>query len=160
MATYTPFAAGYFLGNVETFTTTASADVEANTLVTAGCLKGMTRQQAKSGETVVAFLSGKLSHYHIELATTASETVSQGTEIYLNSDGKATSTDSGNTRIGCLYQEIAVGETFADVLIFPPGPNVRNGMTETQVNALIDAKLAEHAALATGSTEGTVHPGA
>ena len=122
MADYHAYPAGYFLGNVETFEFTTTSEVAENSLVTAGTLIGFTRQKFQTGEKGVAFFSGNMSHYNIELATAASAGISQGTEIYLTSAGKATTTATGNVLIGCLYQAVESGDTFADVLLYHPHP--------------------------------------
>ncbi len=173
MAEYNAAATSYFLGDVESFRFTAGSDLSACAIVTAGRLVGMTRQKFKSGEVGVAFISGIASHYNMELASAAVSAITQGTEVYLNSDGKVTATADSNTRIGCLYQTVAVGDTFADVLLYPPMPIDDSGfttaevnalidakITTAEVNALIDAKIAAHAALTAGTASGNVHPGA
>ena len=120
MADYNAYPAGYFLGNVETFQFTASSQVPENSLIAVGRLIGFTRQAFQAGETGIAFLSGKMSHYNIPLATAATVAIPQGTAIYVNENGQATSADTGNL-VGCLYQAVEVGDEYADVLLyFPP----------------------------------------
>lgn len=159
MADYNAYPGGYFLGMAETFGFTAGSDLSENTLCTAGRLRGFTRQAFKSGERAVAFLSGKMSHYNLELEAAASAAITQGTEVYLTSAGKVTTSASGNTLFGCLYQAVAVGDTFADVLLYNPLPADNAGLTTAEVNTLIDAKIATHAALTAGTASGNVHPG-
>lgn len=122
MADYNAYPGGYFLGNVETFEFTAAADVAENSLIKEGSLIGFTRQAFRAGEKGVAFLAGKTSHYNIELATSATDPISQGTDIYITAEGKATTTSDSNALIGCLYQAVGVGDAFADVLIYHPMP--------------------------------------
>lgn len=127
MADYNAYPAGYFLGNVETFRFTASSQVPENSLVTAGRLMGFTRQAFQTGETGIAFLSGKMSHYNIPLETAATVAIPQGTAIYVTSSGQATTTATGNTLVGCLYQAVEVGDEYADVLLYLPA-----GASETE----------------------------
>ena len=120
MAIYNAFPACYFLGTVETFEFVANSDLSENSLCVVGRLIGITRQSFKTGETAVAMLTGKMSHYNVELASAAADTIAQGTEIYLNSSGKATTSAGGNTLFGCLYQAAAAGDTHVDVLLYHP----------------------------------------
>ena len=120
MSDYQPAQVGYFLGNVESFPFTPEADTAPNSIIICGKLIGVTRYPVKAGEKGAAFLTTRHSVYHLELAAEGTQT-DAGTEVYADADGKITASASGNTAVGCLYQGIEAGDTFAQVLLYPAG---------------------------------------
>ena len=118
MSDYQPAQVGYFLGNVESFPFTPETDTAPNSIIICGKLIGVTRYPVKAGEKGAAFLTTRHSVYHLELAAEGTQT-DAGTEVYADSSGKVT-TASGGTLIGCLYRGIEAGDTFAQVLLYPP----------------------------------------
>lgn len=120
MADYQPAQVGYFLGNCETFSFTPETDTAPNSIITRGKLIGVTRFMVKAGEKGSAFLTSKFSVYHFELPAAAESETAAGTEVYVTSSGSVSLTSSEGSPIGCLYEKIAIGETFAQVMLYPP----------------------------------------
>lgn len=106
-----------FLGSFQNIQGTAGSDMATNSVVTLGPFRAVTHQAWKSGETYTAYMSAPVSVYGFELATTAADTVSVGTPMYVTSSGTVTTTATSNTYIGVLWQAIAAGDTLAAVAL-------------------------------------------
>lgn len=111
-----------FQGSFQNIQGTAAADMPTNSVVTLGPFRAVTHQAWKAGETFTAYMSAPVSVYGFELAETAADTVSVGTPIYITSAGKATTSASGNTYVGVLWQAIASGDTLCAVALLNATP--------------------------------------
>lgn len=93
---------------------TVAADTDAGSVVTKGLLVGVAVTAALAGDDVEIKTSG----VH-ELPKTEAQAWTQGVAVYLTSGGVATTTSSGNTKIGIAAYAAANPSTTGMVKIGP-----------------------------------------
>ncbi|MDO4584778.1 MAG: DUF2190 family protein [Planctomycetia bacterium] len=106
-----------FVGHFKGFTGTATTDLPANTIVTSGTLVGVTHQPFSQGDTFIAFMGQGVDVYNFTLAETATSAMTVGTPIYIDTNGKATTTATSNTLVGFVWNAVSTGATTVDVAL-------------------------------------------
>lgn len=102
-----------YLGNFDSFRFTAEADTECDSIITAGELIGVTRENVANGDVGMAFLGVPASVYSFTI-TAPGENKTQGTAVYVDGSGNVTfsandgaSPATAYTKLGVLWEAAA-----------------------------------------------------
>ena len=107
-----------FEGTVEAFRYTPGVALETNAIVTVGSLLGVTRDKCAAGETIMAFMSSSKSIYSFPLATSpAVAAIDRGEAVAIDSAGKIKVAGPGDAVVGIAWEDVAVGDTEAVVML-------------------------------------------
>lgn len=105
-----------FIGNFESFRFTAAADTPVDTIVTAGALIGVTKDNVANGEEGLAFMGIARNVFSLPIeALAAAQT--HGALVYITSGGALSFTSTDNTPFGILWADAASGATDIQVAL-------------------------------------------
>lgn len=106
-----------YLGNFDSFRFVAESAIDANTIITAGGMMGVTRANVPAGEIGMAFMAQSASVYTFTVDA-LSEAKTVGTAIYLDGDGAITfdandgeQTPTAYVQLGFLWKPADAGAT-------------------------------------------------
>lgn len=107
-----------FEGIYEAFRYTPLAALDANSIVKVGALLGVTRAKCAANDTIMAFMACPRQVYSFPLATDpAVAAIARGTLVTIDASGKIKAAGAGDNAIGTLWEDVAVGDSEALVMI-------------------------------------------
>lgn len=107
-----------FEGNYEAFRYTPLSALNSNSIVRVGALIGVTRDPCEAGKTIMAFMTCPRTVYSFPLATApAVAAIARGALVTIDSEGKIKAAGEGENPVGTLWEDVAVGDSEALVMI-------------------------------------------
>lgn len=105
-----------YIGTFDSFRFTPQADTACDSIVNAGELYGVTKDNVAAGEVGLAFIGVPAVVFALPIEALAAAKTA-GTAVYITSGGALSFTSTDNTKFGVLWQDAASGATEVQVAL-------------------------------------------
>ena len=107
-----------FEGIYEAFRYTPLSALDPNSIVRVGALIGVVRDKCAANETIMAFMACPRQVYSFPLATDpAVAAIARGSLVTIDASGKIKAAGVGENPVGTLWEDVAIGDSEALVMI-------------------------------------------